>query len=183
MVEYTTCPIIWGAPGNNGQHAFYQLLHQGTQLVPCDFIIAINGQYSLPAHQDAVLSNALAQAHSLMMGRTTQETASALAHSGASKEQLLLQVPHRTYRGNQPSNIILYQKLTPKILGTLIALYEHKTFVQSAIWNINPFDQWGVELGKEMASKLLPELHNPQPTQGYDSSTDNLLNYIKARQQ
>jgi glucose-6-phosphate isomerase len=182
-VEYTTCPIIWGAPGNNGQHAFYQLLHQGTQLVPCDFIIAIDSQYSLPAHQDAVLSNALAQAHSLMMGRTPQETAMALARAGASKEQLLLQVPHRTYRGNQPSNIILYQKLTPKILGALIALYEHKTFVQSVIWNINPFDQWGVELGKEMASQLLPELHHSQPTQGHDSSTDNLLNYIKARRQ
>jgi glucose-6-phosphate isomerase len=181
MVEYTTCPIIWGAPGNNGQHAFYQLLHQGTHLVPCDFIIAIESQYPLPGHQDAVLSNALAQAHSLMMGRTGQETALALGQSGLSKEALALQLPHRIYRGNQPSNTLVYQKLTPNILGALIALYEHKTFVQSVIWNINPFDQWGVELGKEMASKLLPELHYPEPAQGHDSSTDGLLNYIKAR--
>jgi len=180
MVEYTTCPIIWGAPGNNGQHAFYQLLHQGTHLVPCDFIIAIESQYSLPGHQDAVLSNALAQAHSLMMGRTRQETVLALNQSGLSKESLALQLPHRIYRGNQPSNTLMYQKLTPNILGALIALYEHKTFVQSVIWNINPFDQWGVELGKEMASKLLPELHHPKLTQGHDNSTDSLLNYIKA---
>jgi len=180
MVEYTTCPIIWGAPGNNGQHAFYQLLHQGTHLVPCDFIIAIESQYSLPGHQDAVLSNALAQAHSLMMGRTRQETVLALNQSGLSEESLALQLPHRIYRGNQPSNTLMYQKLTPNILGALIALYEHKTFVQSVIWNINPFDQWGVELGKEMASKLLPELHHPKLTQGHDNSTDSLLNYIKA---
>ncbi|MEZ5672566.1 MAG: glucose-6-phosphate isomerase [Thiotrichaceae bacterium] len=145
-VEYTTCPIIWGAPGNNGQHAFYQLLHQGTHLVPCDFIIAIESQHSLPNHQDAVLSNALAQAHSLMMGRTEAETEAALRQTGLSAAGLEVQLPHRVYRGNQPSNTIMYQKLTPNILGALITLYERKAFVQSVIWNINPFDQWGVEL-------------------------------------
>ena len=161
-VDYPTCPIIWGAPGNNGQHAFYQLLHQGTHLIPTDFIIAIESQYDLSGHQEAVLSNALAQTHTLMMGKTQNVP------------------PHRVFPGNQPSNTLMYQKLSPKILGKLMALYEHKVFVQSVCWGLNPFDQWGVELGKQVASTLLPALHTTNMDKQYDSSTDSLLQYIKA---
>jgi len=176
-VDYLTSEIIWGAPGNNGQHAFYQLLHQGTHLVPADFLIAIESQYDLPGHQDAVLSNALAQTYALMMGRTTEETKQALSSKGISGDPLTQQLPHRVFEGNQPTNTLMYQKLTPKILGTLIALYEHKVFVQSVCWGINPFDQWGVELGKQVASTLLPALK--AESEGHDSSTAGLLNYIK----
>jgi len=176
-VDYPTCPIIWGAPGNNGQHAFYQLLHQGTLMVPTDFIIAIESQYDLPGHQNAVLSNALAQTHALMMGRTVEKTRQVL-HPDA-----LPQVPHRVFAGNQPSNTLVYQKLTPHILGVIIALYEHRVFVQSVCWDINPFDQWGVELGKQVANKLLPVLINssiePNIHEQHDSSTEGLLRYIK----
>lgn len=169
-VDYLTCPIIWGAPGNNGQHAFYQLLHQGTRLVPADFIIAIESQHDLPGHQDAVLSNALAQTHALMMGRTAEETRQALG-------EMAQQLPHRVFVGNQPSNTLVYQKLTPEVLGKLISLYEHKVFVQGCCWGINPFDQWGVELGKQVANTLLPALEAGQDTE-HDNSTNGLLRYI-----
>ncbi len=179
-IDYPTSEILWGAPGNNGQHAFYQLLHQGTHLVPADFLIAIESQYDLPGHQDAVLSNALAQTYALMMGRTTEETKQALFSKGISGDELLTQqLPHRVFEGNQPTNTLMYQKLTPKILGTLIALYEQKVFVQSVCWGINPFDQWGVELGKQVASTLLPALKADNVYDGHDSSTAGLLNYIK----
>jgi glucose-6-phosphate isomerase len=157
-LDYSTSPIIWGAPGNNGQHAFYQLLHQGTLLVPADFIIAIDSQHDLPGHQDAVLSNALAQSYALMMGRTAEQTKLALYEKGIVGESLMQQLPHRIFPGNQPSNTIIYKKLTPQVLGALIALYEHQVFVQAICWGINPFDQWGVELGKQVASTLLPAL-------------------------
>jgi glucose-6-phosphate isomerase len=169
-VDYPTCPIIWGAPGNNGQHAFYQLLHQGTHLVPADFLIAIESQHDLPGHQDAVLSNALAQTHALMMGRTPEETRQALEPTQ--------QLSHRVFSGNQPTNTLVYQKLTPDVLGTLIALYEHKVFVQGICWGINPFDQWGVELGKQVASTLLPAFGTETR---HDPSTDGLLRYIHRR--
>lgn len=172
-VDYATCPITWGALGNNGQHAFYQLLHQGTQLVPADFIIAIDSQYALPQHQEAVLSNALAQTLALMQGRNAEET------QRAGVDETIL--PHRVFPGNQPTNTLVYQKLTPEILGSLIALYEHKTFVQSVCWQINPFDQWGVELGKQVANTLLPELTGQYAGGRYDASTDGLLTYIKKR--
>ena len=174
-VDYSTCPIIWGAPGNNGQHAFYQLLHQGTHLVPADFILAIESQYGLPEHQDAVLSNALAQTYALMNGRTAEETRQTL-QINAETEQL----SHRVFAGNQPTNTLLYQKLTPYTLGMLIALYEHKTFVQGVCWDINPFDQWGVELGKQVASTLLPALQNAnvEHTVFKEPATAGLLNYI-----
>jgi len=180
-VDYPTCPIIWGASGNNGQHAFYQLLHQGTHLVPADFIIAIESQHDLQGHQEAVLSNALAQSHALMMGRNTEETRAALENS----PDLPLKLPHRIFQGNQPTNTLVYKKLTPQVLGTLIALYEHKVFVQSVCWDINPFDQWGVELGKQVARTLLPILQADQEKtaytyKGHDPSTKGLLNYIKA---
>jgi glucose-6-phosphate isomerase len=180
-VNYATAPILWGAPGNNGQHAFYQLLHQGTQLVPADFIIAIESQYQLPGHQNAVLSNALAQTHVLMKGRNAEETRQSLQKSGIAPEEINQLIPHRLFLGNQPTNTLVYQKLTPRLLGTLIALYEHKVFVESVCWSINPFDQWGVELGKQVANTLLPEITSTQPTGGYDASTDGLLKYITTR--
>ncbi len=181
-IDYPTCPIIWGSAGNNGQHAFYQLLHQGTQLIPADFIIAIDSQHDLNGHQDAVLSNALAQTHALMMGRSANQTQlEILKREDKNLEQLINQVPHRVFMGDQPSNSLVYQKLTPSILGKLIALYEHKVFVESVCWNLNPFDQWGVELGKQVASMLLPALSSQMDTNinlGVDSSTIGLLKYI-----
>jgi len=180
-VDYPTCPIVWGAPGNNGQHAFYQLLHQGTHLIPADVIISIESQHSLPKHQEAVLSNALAQTHAFMKGRNPEETRKSLEQAGVIEEKLEAQLPHRVFLGNQPSNTLVYEKLTPEVLGGLIALYEHKVFVQSVCWGINPFDQWGVELGKQVANSLLPELNTSETSEGYDSSTDGLLNYIKER--
>ena len=186
-VDYPTFSIIWGAPGNNGQHAFYQLLHQGTHLVPADFIIALDSQHDLPGHQEAVLSNALAQTHALMMGRNIEETRAELEilkSTSLQKGEIgkFDKLPHRVFPGNQPTNTLLYKKLTPAVLGKLIALYEHKVFVQSVCWGINPFDQWGVELGKQVASILLPTLQTDQEKTahlGYDSSTKGLLNYIK----
>ncbi len=178
-VDYPTCPIIWGAPGNNGQHAFYQLLHQGTHLVPADFIIAIESQHYVHGTQQVVLSNALAQTHALMMGRNPEETRTALKIP-SSQKLLAQQLPHRVFPGNQPTNTLVYQKLTPQILGTLIALYEHKVFVQGVCWGINPFDQWGVELGKQVANTLLPSLQVDHEMATHDPSTDGLLRYIKA---
>jgi len=181
-VDYPTAPILWGAPGNNGQHAFYQLLHQGTQMLPADFIVAIESQYQLPGHQEAVLSNALAQTHVLMKGRNAEETRDSLQQKSAlPPEELNSLIAHRLFLGNQPTNTLVYQKLTPRLLGTLIALYEHKVFVESVCWGINPFDQWGVELGKQVANSLLPELTSTEPAGGYDASTDGLLKYIAAR--
>ncbi len=179
-IDYPTCPIIWGSAGNNGQHAFYQLLHQGTQLIPADFIIAIQSQNDLNGHQDAVLSNALAQTHALMMGRSANQTQlQILKQEEKNLEQLINQVPHRVFLGDQPSNSLVYQKLTPSILGKLIALYEHKVFVESVCWNLNPFDQWGVELGKQVASMLLPALSRVRDANiNLDSSTIGLLKYI-----
>ena len=179
LVNYSTSPIIWGTLGNNGQHAFYQLLHQGTHLIPTDFIVAIESQYNELGQQHAVLSNVLAQSHTLMKGRNAEETRLALSHSDLAAETINHQLPHRIFPGNQPSNLFVYHKLTPKILGTLIAAYEHKVFVESVCWGINPFDQWGVELGKQVANLLLPELTQPQSAHSYDASTDSLLNYIK----
>ncbi|MDM8547249.1 glucose-6-phosphate isomerase [Candidatus Venteria ishoeyi] len=172
-VKWDTCPVIWGTSGNNGQHAYYQLLHQGTQLIPADFIVAIESQAEDFGHQNAVLANALAQSRALMQGRNEAETRAAL---GDIDEDLL---PHRVFPGNQPSSLLLYKKLSPKILGSLVALYEHKVFVQSVCWDINPFDQWGVELGKQMASELLPALEGKTSNMAYDGSTNGLLDYIQ----
>ncbi len=178
-VDYATGPIVWGAPGNNGQHAFYQLLHQGSHLVPADILIALHSQYPLSGHQEAVLSNALAQAHTLMQGRNAVETESVLRDLGGQGESLKQSVAHRTFPGNQPSNIILYSTLSPKTLGALIALYEHKVFVESVCWGLNPFDQWGVELGKQVANSLLPVLSGENRDIAHDPSTDGLIRYIQ----
>ena len=183
VVGYQTCPIVWGAPGNNGQHAFYQLMHQGTRLIPADFIVPINHKHDDVSHQNAVLANALAQTEALMRGRTAEEARDELEAVGLTGEALEKAIPHRVLSGNQPTSTIVYNRLTPKVLGELIALYEHKVFVQSVIWGINAFDQWGVELGKQLVTVILPELTGSQEIVGHDSSTNGLINYVRARRE
>ena len=176
-VNYQTGPIIWGQPGTNGQHAFYQLIHQGTKLIPCDFIGFCQSLNQVPPHHDLLMANFFAQTEALAFGKTAQEVAADGVQS--------FQVPHRTFEGNHPTNTILAEKLTPEVLGKLIALYEHKVFVQGTIWNINSFDQWGVELGKVLATRIIPELQNPEePKLSHDSSTNTLISrYRKSKAQ
>jgi len=180
-VDYSTGPIIWGEPGTNGQHAFYQLIHQGTKLVPADFIAPIETQNPLGEHHAILLSNFFAQTEALMKGKTAEEVRAELVKEGFSGERLEALIPHKVFSGNRPTNSILFQKLTPRTLGTLIALYEHKIFVQGIIWNINSFDQWGVELGKQLAKAILPELAGAAPVTSHDASTNGLINDYKAR--
>ena len=178
-----TGPVIWGESGTNGQHAFYQLIHQGTQFVPCDFIMPIKSHYNpgdkKNLHHKILMSNLLAQSQSLMMGKTIDEARSELINSGLSDQEISSLLPHRSFEGNRPSNTILFEKLTPKNLGKLIALYEHKIFVQGIIWNINSFDQWGVEYGKQIARLVLPKIQGEKTTSCFDASTNNLIYYIK----
>jgi glucose-6-phosphate isomerase len=178
-VLYHTGPVIWGEPGTNGQHAFYQLIHQGTRMIPCDFIAPVNSHNPLGDHHPKLLSNFFAQTEALMIGKTEEEVREELAQSGMSEEEIEFQVPFRVFHGNRPTNSIMFDKLTPRTLGTLIAMYEHKIFVQGVIWNIFSFDQWGVELGKVLAKKILPELSNPEPVSSHDGSTNGLINYFK----
>jgi len=178
-VDYTTGPIIWGEPGTNGQHAFYQLIHQGTKLIPCDFLAPAQSQNPLGDHHAILISNFLAQTEALMKGKTSQEVRSELIAKGTPEEQLDTLVPAKTFEGNRPSNSFLFKKLTPKTLGTLIALYEHKIFTQGIIWNINSFDQMGVELGKQLAKSIQPELAGDDDVTSHDSSTNSLINYYK----
>jgi glucose-6-phosphate isomerase len=178
-VRYSTGPIIFGQPGTNGQHAFYQLLHQGSKLIPCDFLAAARSHNDLGRHHEILISNFIAQPEALMRGKTFQEAKSELATQGESGERLEELAAAKTFPGNRPSNSILYRKLTPETLGSLIALYEHKIFVQGAIWNINSFDQMGVELGKRLARTVLEELASDEPVTTHDSSTCGLINYYK----
>jgi glucose-6-phosphate isomerase len=178
-VEATTGPVIWGQPGTNGQHAFYQLIHQGTKLVPCDFLAAAQSQNPLGEHHPTLLSNFFAQTEALMKGRTTAEARAELAAEGRQGEELEKLAVAKTFPGNRPTNSFLYPKLTPRTLGALIALYEHKIFTQGVIWEINSFDQMGVELGKKLAMKILPELDGNNPISAHDSSTNGLINYYK----
>jgi glucose-6-phosphate isomerase len=167
-VDYQTGPIIWGQPGTNGQHAFYQLIHQGTKLIPCDFIGFCRALNPLPPHHDLLMANFFAQTEALAFGKTTEEV--------AAEGVPAFQVPHRTFEGNRPTNTILATQLTPETLGKLIALYEHKVFVQGTIWNIDSFDQWGVELGKVLANRIIPELESAEePKLTHDSSTNRLI--------
>jgi len=175
-VDYSTGPIIWGQPGTNGQHAFFQLIHQGTKLIPCDFLVAANSHYRLPEHHDILVSNFLAQTEALMRGKTIDEVKQEL--TPAQREDKLL-VASKVFEGNKPSNSFLFKKLTPKTLGSLVAFYEHKIFVQGVIWNINSFDQMGVELGKVLAKVILPELQNNEEITSHDSSTNALINTYK----
>jgi len=179
-VDYATGPIIWGEPGTNGQHAFYQLIHQGTELIPADFLAAANSQTPLGDHQTKLLANFLAQTEALAFGKTSDEARTELTEQGLSGPDLAALLPHKLFEGNKPTNSILYPKLTPHMLGRLIALYEHKIFTQGIIWNINSFDQWGVELGKQLAKVVLPELEADSRIESHDSSTNGLINAIKA---
>ena len=178
-VDYSTGPVIWGQPGTNGQHAFYQLIHQGTKLVPADFLASASSHNPLGEHQIILLSNFLAQTEALMKGRTFEEARAELMAEGYSGERLEMLVAAKTFSGNRPTNSFFYPKLTPYILGELIALYEHKIFTQGVIWNINSFDQMGVELGKQLAKAILPELESEEVVKRHDSSTNGLINYYK----
>jgi glucose-6-phosphate isomerase len=179
-VDYETGPVIWGEPGTNGQHAFYQLLHQGTQIVPADFIAAAESHNPVGLHQQILLANFFAQTEALMRGKSAAEVRRDLAAAGLADESLERLLPHRVFDGNRPTNTILYRRLTPRTLGALIAMYEHKIFVQGAIWGINSFDQWGVELGKQLAGAIQPELASDAPADSHDASTNGLINYYKA---
>jgi glucose-6-phosphate isomerase len=179
-IYYQTGPIIWGQPGTNGQHAFYQLIHQGTKLIPCDFLAAAQSQNALGEHHTLLLSNYLAQTEALMKGKTTEEARAELMAEGKSGPEMEQLAIHKTFLGNRPTNSFLYPKLTPEILGSLIALYEHKIFTQGAIWDVNSFDQWGVELGKQLAKVILPELKGDEEIHAHDASTNGLINTIKS---
>jgi glucose-6-phosphate isomerase len=182
-VDYTTGPVIWGEPGTNGQHAFYQLIHQGTRLIPCDFIAPIESHNTagpLAEHHAILLANFFAQTEALMKGKTPDEARAELALAKVPADRIARLVPHKTFTGNRPTTSIVAQKITPRTLGSLIAMYEHKIFVQGIVWNIYSFDQWGVELGKQLASKILPELDGDAPVTSHDASTNGLINYYKA---
>ena len=180
-VDYQTSPVIWGEPGTNGQHAFYQLIHQGTQLIPVDFIAPLQCQHEFVQHHPILLSNVFAQSQALMRGKNTAEAKAELTTEGYSGKALAALLPHKVFPGNRPSNTLLFDKLTPATLGSLIALYEHKIFVQGAIWRVNSFDQWGVELGKQLAKHILSDMEKVGTVSDHDSSTNGLLNHYKAR--
>lgn len=179
-VNYETGPIIWGEPGTNGQHAFYQLIHQGTKLIPCDFIAPAISHNPLGDHHTKLLSNFFAQTEALMMGKDEATVVAELEQQGNSVEEIAFLKPFKVFEGNKPTNSILVKKITPHVLGSLISMYEHKIFVQGVIWNIFSFDQWGVELGKQLAKKILPELVNDNAIASHDASTNGLINAYKA---
>ena len=178
-VLYQTGPIIWGEPGTNGQHAFYQLIHQGTKIIPCDFIAPAVSQNPVGDHHVKLLSNYFAQTEALMLGKTAETVEAELKKSGMNSEEIKFHLPYRVFSGNRPSNSILFKKLDPHTLGSMIAMYEHKIFVQGVIWNVFSFDQWGVELGKVLAKRILPELTSNDLITSHDSSTNGLINYFK----
>ena len=178
-ILYQTGPVIWGEPGTNGQHAFYQLIHQGTKMIPCDFIAPAISHNPLSDHHDKLLSNFFAQTEALMLGKTEEEVRAELTKAGVNEDELEFHIPFRVFSGNKPTNSLLFKQLTPRTLGSLIAMYEHKIFTQGVIWNIFSFDQWGVELGKVLAKKILPELQSDAVIASHDSSTNGLINYFK----
>lgn len=182
-VSYQTGPIIWGEPGTNGQHAFYQLIHQGTKLIPADFLAPALSHNPVGQHHEILLANFFAQTEALMLGKTREAVVAELTQAGLSQDYIDLYGQHRVFPGNRPSTAILFTKLTPRVLGSLIALYEHKIFVQGVIWNIFSFDQWGVELGKQLAKRILPELAGDRPITGHDGSTNGLINAYKQMRQ
>ena len=178
--DYQTGPIIWGEPGTNGQHAFYQLIHQGTMLIPCDFIAPAQSHNPLGDHHSKLLSNFFAQTEALAFGKTKEEVEAEFVKAGKSLDEVKDIVPFKVFTGNKPTNSILVQKMTPFVLGALIAMYEHKIFAQGVIFNIFSFDQWGVELGKQLANRILPELADKENVSSHDSSTNGLINQFKA---
>ena len=178
-VNYQTGPIIWGEPGTNGQHAFYQLIHQGTKIIPADFLAPAISHNQIGKHHNILLSNFFAQTEALLNGKTKEEVIEELKKDGKSDDEIQKLYPHKVFEGNRPTNSILFSKLTPRVLGSLIAMYEHKIFVQGVIWNIFSFDQWGVELGKQLAKRILPELSDDKRIDSHDSSTNGLINVFK----
>jgi glucose-6-phosphate isomerase len=181
ITDYSTGPVIWGEPGTNGQHAFYQLIHQGTRLIPCDFIAPVETHNPIDKQHDILLANFFAQTEALMRGKTEAEARAELEASNMPKDRIDALVPHKAFPGNRPTTSILVQKITPRTLGSLVAAYEHKIFVQGIVWNINSFDQWGVELGKQLASKILPELESSGAVTTHDASTNGLIDLYKKR--
>jgi glucose-6-phosphate isomerase len=179
QVDYQTGPIIWGEPGTNGQHAFYQLIHQGTKLIPCDFIAPAQSQNPIGQHHQLLLSNFFAQTEALMNGKTEAEVVAELKAAGKSDVEIEKLKAFKVFDGNRTSNSILVKKITPRVLGALLAMYEHKIFVQGVIWNVFSFDQWGVELGKQLANQILPELESGAKVNNHDSSTNGLINQYK----
>ena len=180
QVDYATGPVVWGEPGTNGQHAFYQLIHQGTRVVPADFLAPVVSHNPLGEHHLMLMSNFFAQTEALMKGKTKDVVVDELRKAGKSETEIERLTPHKTFEGNRPSNSILFKQLTPHALGSLIAMYEHKIFVQGVIWNIYSFDQWGVELGKQLANRILPELTHDDEVQSHDASTNGLINTFKS---
>ncbi|QUJ67716.1 glucose-6-phosphate isomerase [Photobacterium sp. GJ3] len=178
-VDYQTGPIIWGEPGTNGQHAFYQLIHQGTKLIPCDFIAPAISHNAISDHHPKLMANFFAQTEALAFGKTRAQVEAEFAAAGKSPEEVAELVPFKVFEGNRPTNSILVKQITPETLGALIAMYEHKIFTQGVIWNIYSFDQWGVELGKQLANQILPELADNAPVSSHDSSTNGLINAFK----
>merc|ERR1711865_807116 len=185
-VQVQTGPIIWGEPGTNGQHAFYQLIHQGTKIIPCDFHAPVQTHNNLPKdigspvdHHPILLSNYFAQTEAMAFGKSAEVVEKELVASGMAADAVKALVPHKVFEGNRPSNSFMFKKLTPRMLGILVAIYEMKIFTQGAIWNINSFDQWGVELGKALAKAILPELESSGEVSSHDSSTNGLINYYK----
>jgi glucose-6-phosphate isomerase len=179
-VPVPTGPILFGEPGTNGQHAFYQLIHQSEEIVPCDFLAAAQSQNPLGQHHEILLSNFFAQTEALMRGKNEREVREELAAAGKSPDEIEALVPHKLFPGNKPSNSLLYRQLDPHSLGKLIALYEHRIFCMGAIWGINSFDQWGVELGKQLAKRILPELEGSEALTGHDASTNGLIAAYKS---
>jgi len=177
---YSTGPIIWGEPGTNGQHAFYQLIHQGTKMIPCDFLAPVISHNPIGDHHPKLLANFFAQTEALMKGKTAAEAKAELEKSGLNASDVEALVNHKVFEGNRPTNSIFFKKSTPFTLGALVAMYEHKIYTQSVIWQINAFDQWGVELGKQLANAILPELNDASTVSGHDSSTNGLINFYKA---
>lgn len=178
-VKVSTGPVLFGEPGTNGQHAFYQLIHQGTKLVPCDFLAAAEAHNPVADQHEILLANCFAQTEALMRGKTADEARAELAAAGLAKAEIKELLPHKVFPGNRPTNTLLYRKLTPRTLGRLIALYEHKVFVQGVLWNVNSYDQWGVELGKQLAKVILPEIKADKPAKGHDASTNGLIDYCR----
>ncbi len=180
ITAYRTGPVLFGEPGTNGQHAFYQLIHQGTHLVTCDFLAAANSHNPLGEHHELLLANFFAQTEALMRGKTREEVAAELRDQGLDPQRAEALLPHKVFEGNRPSTSILYSQLDPRTLGRLVALYEHKIFVQGILWNVNSYDQWGVELGKDLARAITPELAADTPTRSHDCSTNGLINHFKS---
>jgi glucose-6-phosphate isomerase len=176
-VDYATGPILWGELGITGQHAFYQLLHQGTRLVPADFIVPYKSLNPLGEHHDILLANFFAQTEALMSGKTEAEARAEMEQEGLAVEEIERLLPYKVFAGNKPTNTILFESLTPKTLGSLIAMYEHKIFTQGVIWNINSFDQWGVELGKQLTAKVFKQLRQAEEVRDHDASTNGLINH------